>query len=210
MAQDDLSKDSVSPVGIDLVAGTLAEFTRGGVVSPASSTLAPVTANTITGVSTANPGVVTTSAAHGLVTGQVVGIEGVGGATQANGVWTVTVLSTTTFSIPVNVTGTFSGSGAFWVPALPSVEMSGHGTARLDLVVSAVSGTSPSITMNIYTSYDNGVTDTWRSVAAFTAVTAAGTSRKVFTGLDRWIIAVPEMSGSATPSETYSLSGEIV
>jgi hypothetical protein len=74
----------------------------------------------ITGVTTANPGVVTTTSAHGLIDGDQIQITGVNGATQANvtGYAKVTGYSTTTFglysdaalSTGVNVTGTFSTS----------------------------------------------------------------------------------------------------
>lgn len=211
MFSDDLSADSVSPVGIDLVLGRRGSFTRGGNLSATALALAPTTANTITGVSTANPGVVTTSAAHGLTTGAEVGIIGVAGATQANGIWKVTVLSTTTFSIPVNVTGTYSGSGAFWVPCGPGIEVSGHGSLRLDAVETAHSGTSPSTTLSVWTSYDNGVTDTWRQCgSSMTAITTEGTSRQVFTGLDRWVMLGVQFSGSATPTQSLTVSGELV
>jgi hypothetical protein len=66
----------------------------------------------VTGVSTANPGVVTCGAAHGLVTGDTVQITGVVGATQANVMAVATVTDSTHFSIPVNVTGTYSSGGA--------------------------------------------------------------------------------------------------
>lgn len=71
---------------------------------------------TITGVTTANPGVVTVGSTAVLQTGQTVVIAGVAGATQANGTWTATVINATTLSIPVNVTGTYSGSGATLTP----------------------------------------------------------------------------------------------
>ncbi len=55
--------------------------------------------------SVANPSVVTTATPHGLVTGDRVVIAGHTGSTPAvNGAYTVTVLSSTTYSIPVNVT----------------------------------------------------------------------------------------------------------
>ena len=55
----------------------------------------------ITGITAANPGVVTTSAAHGLAVGEKVTITGVKGMTQVNDItFTVkTVPSTTTFSL---------------------------------------------------------------------------------------------------------------
>lgn len=75
-----------------------AAITRGAPFSIASST-------------NANPIVVTTSAAHGYSTGAVVEISGHAVNTAANGSWTATVLTTTTFSIPVvgNGVGTASG-----------------------------------------------------------------------------------------------------
>lgn len=55
---------------------------------------------TITGITVANPGVVTTSAAHNLLTGDKVFIYNVAGMTQVNGnTYTITVTSGTTFSI---------------------------------------------------------------------------------------------------------------
>lgn len=58
-----------------------------------------------------NPIVVTTSSAHGLATGDQVVISGVTGNTNANGTFTITVLSSTTFSIPTLGNGVFGGSG---------------------------------------------------------------------------------------------------
>jgi hypothetical protein len=208
MTQDDLSSDSPAPRGVDLIAGTIGKLNRGDeAATPTPVTIAPT--NLITGVSTANPGVVTTTSAHGLVTGQLVAIAGVAGATMANGVWVVTVVSPTTFSIPVSCSG--YSSGGLFVPASPGVECSGHGTLRLDLVVSAKSGTStPTLTGNVYTSFDNGVTDPWREVgSAMTGVTATGTVREVFPGLDRWVCFAAQVSGT-TPSFTFSCSGEVV
>lgn len=59
----------------------------------------------ITSSSVADPTVITTSAAHGLTTGDVVTIAGHTGSTpDINGAWGVTVLTTTTFTIPKAVT----------------------------------------------------------------------------------------------------------
>jgi hypothetical protein len=75
---------------------------------------------TITGVSTATPGVVTTSAAHGLVDGDRVVITKLAGAVgqQLNGnTYMVDVLSSTTFGlydiygVPVPVPGTYTSGG---------------------------------------------------------------------------------------------------
>ncbi len=69
----------------------------------------------VAGVTTANPGVVTTTTPHGMAYNTYVSVAGVGGATQANGVNIATVLSPTTFSIPVNVTGTYTSGGTVTV-----------------------------------------------------------------------------------------------
>ena len=65
----------------------------------------------ITGITNANPGVVTTNLNHGLTTGQAnVDIAGVVGMTGVNGgPYTVTVITETTFSFGVNTTS----SGAY-------------------------------------------------------------------------------------------------
>lgn len=79
-------------------------------------------------------------------------------------------------------------------------------TLRLTLNVTAASGTSPSLTVNVQTSEDGA---TWSAVASFAAATATGTQRKVFTGLDRYFRATWTISGT-TPSFTFSVSGEAV
>jgi len=69
---------------------------------------------TVTGITKANPGVVTTSAAHGLTTGRYVELESVGGMTEVNEVaYSVTVLTSTTFSIGVDTSsyGTYTSGG---------------------------------------------------------------------------------------------------
>jgi hypothetical protein len=68
----------------------------------------------VTGITNANPGVVTTNLNHGYTTGQVVQINGAVGITGINGVnLTITVLTETTFSIGVNTTssGTWTSGG---------------------------------------------------------------------------------------------------
>jgi hypothetical protein len=62
----------------------------------------------ISGSTTANPSVVTTAIAHGLVTGDVAEIAAHQGNTNINHTWMVTVLTTTTFSVPIpgNAAGT--------------------------------------------------------------------------------------------------------
>lgn len=81
----------------------------------------------VTGVTTANPGVVTTDAPHNLQTGDAVVIAGVGGAVQANVTTVATVLTATTFSIPINVTGTYTSGGT----VTPTKSLRWMGVVRL-------------------------------------------------------------------------------
>ncbi|SSW85295.1 ubiquitin-activating enzyme E1 [Klebsiella pneumoniae] len=68
----------------------------------------------VTGITNANPGVVTTDITHGFTTGQIIQMSGVTGMSGVNNVnLTVTVLSAHTFSIGINTTssGVWSGGG---------------------------------------------------------------------------------------------------
>jgi hypothetical protein len=64
----------------------------------------------ITSSTNANPTVITT-ATHGLSTGDVVEISGHLVNTNANGLWVVTVISSTTFSIPTPGNGVGGATG---------------------------------------------------------------------------------------------------
>ena len=68
----------------------------------------------ISGATNATPIVITTSVANPLVTGQTVTISGVGGNTAANGTFTVTVTSPTTFSLNGSVGNAAFTSGGTW------------------------------------------------------------------------------------------------
>lgn len=103
--------------------------------------------------------------------------------------------NTTPQTVSLNATGAFGAA----------VEVSGHGTVRLDLVTSVA---AVSATVTVQTSFDNGVTDAWRTVASFTAQTGVGTVRQSFTGLDRWVRA--NLTALTTGPTTVSLSGELV
>lgn len=74
---------------------------------------------TVTDVSTANPGVVTVGELHNLTTGDSVTVASTGGTTEANDTWDITVTATDKFSIPVEVTNTYTSGGTVTVtPAL--------------------------------------------------------------------------------------------
>jgi hypothetical protein len=79
-------------------------------------------ASQILSITRANPGVVTTKAAHKLVTGQSVVLPGVGGMVELNTRYTIIVLSTTTFSIGVDTTAftTYTSGGVVAFVSLTS------------------------------------------------------------------------------------------
>jgi hypothetical protein len=68
---------------------------------------------TVTAATNAAPIVITTSVAHGLQNGQLVTITGVGGNTNANGTFSVAVLSPTTV--------------ALYSASIPNVQIAGNG-----------------------------------------------------------------------------------
>jgi hypothetical protein len=68
-------------------------------------------AKVVSAATVADPSVITTTDAHGLVTGDVVTIAAVGGTTTVNGTWVVTVLTSTTFSVPVAGVGAYTSGG---------------------------------------------------------------------------------------------------
>lgn len=70
-------------------------------------------ASRILSITQANPGVITTQAAHKLKDGQSVRLPGVGGMTELTARYTVTVIDSTSFSIGVDTTGytTYTSGG---------------------------------------------------------------------------------------------------
>lgn len=90
------------------------------------------------------------------------------------------------------------------------VEVAEFAVVRLTLVSTAVSGTSPTLDVTVETSSDNGVADAWRSVGTFTQVTGVTSARKSFGGCDRWVRTRSVIGGTASPTVTYSVSGEAV
>lgn len=69
------------------------------------STIQDISGISIVSSSFSNPTVITTSSAHGLFSGRIISINGhVGSLPDINGDWEVTVLSPTTFTIPIAVT----------------------------------------------------------------------------------------------------------
>lgn len=92
---------------------------------------------------------------------------------------------------------TVSGSGA-------SVDLGLRTAFALDLVVSAASGTTPTLLVKVETSKDGA---TWRPLDSFAQVASAGPVTRFFAGADRYVRAVWTIGGT-TPSFTFSLSGQ--
>ena len=65
----------------------------------------------VSAVSVANPTQLTTSTAHGLATGETVNLAGFGTTPTINGSRVVTVVDSTHFTVPVNVTAVADGVG---------------------------------------------------------------------------------------------------
>ena len=76
-----------------------------------------------------------------------------------------------------------------------------------DLVdVTAASGTLPSLSVDVETSYDGSA---WRTLGGFTAKAGTGSERLSFSGCDRFVRCAYTISGTL-PEFTFSVSGEAV
>lgn len=93
-------------------------------------------------------------------------------------------------------TETASGSGA-------AVDLGTFSTVRVDLGVSVVAGTLPSLTVGIESS-GNGLSG-WRAVGALGPATAAGVGTATLAGVDRYVRGSWVISGT-TPAFTFSLT----
>jgi hypothetical protein len=157
---------------------------------------------TITGCTTANPGVVH-SVAHGLSTNDTITITGVGGAIQANGTWVITVIDADHFSIPVNVTGTYT-SGGTWAGAYGY--WNGTNFARTTPFWNTSASTSIVVPSGIF---QDGFTYSWSMATQESHYSLQGTfaSDLTFTGAVQPTINSILPSGSiqnATPTVTWT------
>ena len=98
--------------------------------------------------------------------------------------------------------GTVAATGA-----QTGIELGDRAAIRLDLVISAVAGTDPTLDVAVQTSPDNA---TWTAVASFTQATGTGSSHKVFGPLDRFVRVSETVGGTGSPSFTRKISGEAV
>jgi hypothetical protein len=86
----------------------------------------------------------------------------------------------------------------------PTFELGRRTTLQLDLEVTAVSGTNPSLSVAVQTSHDGS---SWREHGAFTQKVAAGSQRFSLAGLDRYVRVAWGILGT-TPSFTFSVSAD--
>lgn len=150
----------------------------------------------IVSTSVANPTVVTTAAPHGLVTGQKIVIAGDNSTPALNGAQTVTVVTATTFTVPVNVTN--AGTAGTFVHANTIGGAAGYvSCSALTL------GGYDDATVKIQHSQDNV---TFVDLLTFTAITAAPhAERKVVQGtIHRYTASAIAFTGSgSSPSATF-------
>lgn len=159
--------------------GTAVDYT-----TDPQQTVIPITSNSI-----ANPTVVTTPVPHGLTTGQVILISGVSTSSPTiNGERTVTVISPTTFSVPVNVT--VGGTGGSFV--LASTVNGGAGYQQIP----AFSGFTGFVG-KIRHSADNG---TYADLATFTNVTTGPGAERVLVAAGTTVNRYLRYEGTVTGS----------
>lgn len=156
------------------------------------------TAQTVRAISSstvANPTVVTTVGAHGLTTGDIILISGSDSTPTLNGSRTVTVISSTTFSIPVNVSsGATTGS---FVKA-----SSANGAVGFQQVT-AFSGFS-SFVGKLRDSADDS---TYADLVTFASISAIGAERATTSGVvDRWVSYDGNVTGSGSITVFAGLS----
>jgi hypothetical protein len=153
----------------------------------------PIVSNT-----QANPTVITTSVPHKLTTNDTVLIAGNTGSNAAiNGVQTVTVISPTTFSVPVNCS-VAGGTGGTALQAMSNL----GGSAYLQVVAVTLGGYT-SWTVLLLHSTDNS---TFVTLATFANITAAQTAQLVSVAgaVRRYLAASHALNGAGSgPSLQY-------
>lgn len=102
----------------------------------------------------------------------------------------------------VTATGTSTG-----------MDVGGAGTLRAQVQVTNITGgTSPTLTVTIQTSHDNGATDAWRTAAAtavYSAINSVSNSPWANFTVDRYVRVSYAVTGSPT-GITFAVVGEAV
>lgn len=117
---------NASPVAVGAGAGEIAISSTTGIV-----TFVANSSKTITAITRANPGEVTTSAAHGFSTGNLIYLASVLGMTQVNGLaFNITVTAADKFTLGVNTSGytayTSGGTAAKYPQAADALTWAGQ------------------------------------------------------------------------------------
>lgn len=148
----------------------------------------------ITGTTKANPCVITTSQPHGLVSGDVIFISGDSLAGPAiNGQQTVTFISATTFSVPVNTT---ASTGAGNDGTLIQVDSDNGGYGYLQQGALTLGGFTNFAPL-IKHSTDNA---SWGTIVTFAVVTTAPSAQRIVvaagTKINRYLAAFWSYGGA--------------
>lgn len=158
-----------SPVTVGASAGQISIDTTTGLVTFVADATDNVNANVaknvdaniqkaVTGITKANPGVVTATA-HGFSTGDKIKLESVGGMTQVNNnYYTITVLTADTFDIGVDTTayGTYTSGGTATKYGITQtnpvrVHCAAHGFSNGDKIKFASAAGMTQVNGNYYT-----------------------------------------------------------
>lgn len=97
--------------------------------------------------------------------------------------------------------GNFVGSGNG-----SAVELGDRGTLRLQLDVTDASGETPTLDVEVQTSFDG---TNWRALGSFAQRTTEASERKSFSGADRFV-RVSYTLGGTDPAFSFSVQGEAV
>ncbi len=119
------------PLGAD-APPTFRAFGQSGPIAAAVGAATPAQVGTVTNATNATP-VVVTSAAHGLSTGSVVQVAGVGGNGGANGTFTITVTDANTFALNNSAgDGVYTSGGSWGLTGLWKILLAGTALAALE------------------------------------------------------------------------------
>lgn len=88
-----------------------------------------------------------------------------------------------------------------------AIEVGSRHTLRLALNVTAASGTTPSVTVNVQCSPDGS---SWYTVGSFAAKTAVSAESKSFSGLDRFVRLQWGAPSGTNPNFTFNATGELI
>ncbi len=168
--------------------------------TPVDNSTLPQRVVPITSNSQANPTVVTTPVPHGLTTGDTAVISGNAGSSPAiNGEQAVTVLSPTTFSVPVNTSAGSGGTGGSFVRG----KTSNGGVGMIQMEALTLGGHSGAL-VAINDSAD-GIT--FAELLAFTSRTTVGAQRVEVSGaVEKSLATSIDFEGAgSSPSATYAV-----